>query len=106
MTTTKTRDEVRNAAEMFVARLNAEAQQELAHGRKPLYTTFGYEMGQKHARIFSMCGSSRSARAFVCNDGTIKRADSWKASGRILGATYESADAFAYVLGPIFGGAK
>lgn len=103
---TMTRNEVVAAAEAFTKRLNDNAQALIAQGKKPLYETFGFEMGQKHARVFTVVGSSRSAHAFVCNDGTIKRADSWKAAGRIIGATHTSDDAFAYVAGPVFGGAK
>jgi len=84
--------------EAFVAKLNARSAELAAAGKSPLYKSFGYTMGPKHARIFSICGSSRSSRAFFSRDGLIRRADSWKAAGRVLGS-HDSDGAFAYVLG-------
>jgi hypothetical protein len=83
----------------FVTALNDRAIALTAAGRRPLYRDFGFTIGPKHARIFSQHSpGSRSSRAFFGRDGLLRRADSWKQAGRVLG-TVDSAGAFAYVFG-------
>lgn len=86
----------------IVNALNTQAAALAAEGKRPLYRNFGFTMGPRHARIFAMQGGdTRSARAFVGVDGNIRRSDSWKKPGRVLGS-HESPDAYAYILGPVF----
>jgi hypothetical protein len=94
-----------NTVRAFVATLNARAEAARAAGRKPLYPSFDYTLGPRHARVFCVNGSSRSSRAFVGADGVVRRSDSWKKPGRALGAP-TSEEVIAYVLGPILSGGK
>jgi hypothetical protein len=88
-------------ATAFCEALNARAAMLTAEGRRPLYRNFGFELGRKYARIFSTDGAgSRSASAFVDVEGVVRRADSWKKAGRIVGRCDELA-AIAYVGGPV-----
>jgi len=99
MDTNETTQSFEATVEAYVAALNARANELIAAGKAPLYLSFGFTMGPKHARIFANHGgTSRSSRAFFSRDGLIRRADSWKAAGRILGK-HDSADAFAYIFG-------
>lgn len=80
--------------------LNARAAAlQAEHGKAPLYRNFGYELGRKYARIFwSDKGGGRSALAFVDAEGVVRRADSWKKAGRLLGHRVDVVD---YVGGPL-----
>lgn len=96
-----TKAELTTAAQTFVDALNKVLEDHVAAGRKPLYKRFGFEVGSKHARVFHIDGGDfRSAAAFVSSDGFIRRSDSWKKPGRILGAL-DCPKALAYVAGPI-----
>jgi hypothetical protein len=84
--------------EALNARSNALA---VKLGRKPTYRNFGFELGRKYARIFwSTDSGQRSALAFVDADGVVRRSDSWKAAGRILGQRDAEA-VIALVVGPV-----
>jgi len=88
-------------AQAFVAALNARAEVlAVESGRRPLYNNFGFELGRKYARIFWATKSgSRSALAFVDAEGVVRRSDSWKAAGRVLGTVTDGATV-AFVGGP------
>jgi hypothetical protein len=99
---TMTTESISAHATAFVAALNARADLMTAKlGRRPTYHDFGFELGRKYARIFwSTEGGSRSALAFVAADGIVRRSDSWKAAGRILGHASDEA-VIAFVGGPV-----
>jgi glycosyltransferase A (GT-A) superfamily protein (DUF2064 family) len=89
-------------ATAFCEALNARAAEMTAKlGRKPTYHNFGFELGRKYARIFwSTDSGQRSALAFVDADGVVRRSDSWKAAGRILGRR-DAVEVIAFVGGPL-----
>lgn len=78
---------IETQAKTFCEALNARAAQlEAERGKRPMYHSFGYEVGRKYARIFwTDTNGSRSALAFVDADGIVRRSDSWKKAGRVLG---------------------
>jgi hypothetical protein len=100
--TTMTTESIKTHATVLCAALNARADLMTAKlGRRPTYHNFGFEIGRKYARIFwSTDSGSRSALAFVAADGTVRRSDSWKAAGRILGQSSDEA-VIAFVGGPL-----
>lgn len=82
----------------YVERLNESAQALIEAGKNPLYKVFGYSPpGPAHARIFCENGPGRSSRAFFSRDGKIRRSDSWKKPGRILGE-HTDPRVFDYIL--------
>ena len=89
-------------ATAFCEALNARAVELTAkHGIKPLYRNFGFEVGRKYARIFwSTDSGQRSAAAFVDADGVVRRSDSWKQAGRILGQR-DAVAVIEFVGGPL-----
>ncbi len=85
----------------FVAALNARAEALIASGKRPIYRNFGFELGRKYARIFwSTDSGARSALVFVAADGVVRRADSWKQAGRILGSA-DAENVVSWVCGPV-----
>lgn len=105
--TTISKTEFAAAVAAFVQVLNNDVALQIAKGNRPQYRQFGYTMGSKHARIFSMCehNDSRSSRMFMSIDGLVRRADSWKQVGRVLGSWADVAPR-GYALGPILSGPK
>lgn len=89
-------------AKVMCAALSARAEVfEKNNGKAPLYRDFGFEVGRKYARIFwTDRGGSRSALAFVDVDGVVRRSDSWKKAGRVLGKCLDVA-VIAHVGGPV-----
>ena len=98
-TTNTVKAATENYARAIVGFLNATVRLAVAEGKQPVHTEFGYEMGVKHARIFAVSGSYRTARAFVCADGSICKSESWKKVGRVIGGSNE--DVMRAVLGPV-----
>lgn len=89
-------------AKTFCEALNARATElQAKHGKRPLYYGFGFELGRKYARIFwSTDSGQRSALAFVDAEGVVRRSDSWKQAGRVLGSS-TSREVIEYVAGPV-----
>lgn len=93
---------LKETAEAFCVALNARAAElQAQHGKRPLYRNFGFELGRKYARIFWATDSGqRSALAFVDADGVVRRSDSWKQAGRVLGQS-DAREIIEYVAGPV-----
>lgn len=89
-------------AKTFCEALNARAAElQAKYGKRPLYHSFGYELGRKYARIFwTDTNGSRSALAFVDAEGVVRRSDSWKQAGRILGQA-SARETIEFVAGPV-----
>jgi hypothetical protein len=95
----ETPDDFETRAKRLVEALNQNVEKRAGKGR-PLYQQFEYMLGQKHARIYTIIGGGKSAIAFLGRDGFIRRADSWRKTGRILGE-HDSRTAFEYIAGPM-----
>ncbi len=93
---------IESRAKTLCEALNARANDlQAKNGKAPLYRNFGYELGRKYARIFWATDSgARSALAFVDAEGTVRRSDSWKQAGRVLGHSVDEL-VIAYVGGPL-----
>lgn len=90
---------------VFVATCNKAVEVLASEGKDPLYKEFGFSIGPKHARIYTVNrdGSNGSVRAFLGRDGFVRQAKSWKQVGRVVGSP---SDCISFVVAPYMAHAK
>lgn len=84
--------------------VRAEAANLRAEGRRLCYTGFEFEAGRKHVRIIGiMTNGQRTARGFLCADGSYRRSASWKKPGSVVAPSLQGRDNQLAVIDSIMG---
>jgi len=91
-------------AQQFVDACNTSVVAIVVAGRRPIYKSFGFDVGAKYARIWRcVSGTDKSAAAFIALDGQdrgmVYRSDSWKKRGRLIGYC-DAQEVLDYVVAP------